>query len=144
MSSSKKLHKMCEKRLERGREMSIPVLGFIFEQNPEHAMHSHQLFIKQEGDQRHVHEFFEITTINDGHNHVYVGTTDPAPNGVPHIHEYHTWTHFINGHRHEIKGKTGPAIPASSGGHIHYFEGFTSGYPSHSHWYSGKTRQSME
>lgn len=94
------------------------------------------------GNQRHIHEFLGVTTIDDGHNHVYIGTTDPAPNGVPHIHEYHTWTNFNDGHRHEIKGRTGPAIPVSGGGHIHYFEGFTSGYPSHRHWYSGRARKS--
>lgn len=95
-------------------------------------------------NETHVHEFIGITTITDGHNHKYVGTTEPAPNGIQHTHDYDTWTLFVDGHRHEIYGRTGPAIPVSGGGHVHYYEGYTTGYPDHHHWFSGYTTKVIE
>ncbi len=58
---------------------------------------------------------------------------------MQHFHEYDTWTLYVDGHRHVICGKTSMAIPMLGGGHTHYFEGYTSGYPDHRHWYSGNT-----
>lgn len=53
-------------------------------------------------------------------------------------------TSINEGHRHEIRGVTGPAIPLSSGGHYHNFQGVTSvdGAHPHTHKYSGKTSPS--
>ncbi|WP_065412039.1 YmaF family protein [Pseudobacillus wudalianchiensis] len=94
--------------------------------------------------ERHVHEFLGMTSIEIDHTHEYAGTTEPAPSGVPHTHEYITWTHHIDGHRHEIRGRTGPAIPLQGGGHIHYFQGFTTSYPSHYHQFQGATMMSRD
>jgi hypothetical protein len=89
----------------------------------------------------HVHEFAGVTSFDAGHHHQYAGVTEPAPNEVQHVHQYYTVTTFDNQHKHEIQGVTGPAIAIPGGGHIHYFEGYTTinGNPPHTHTYAGKT-----
>lgn len=92
----------------------------------------------------HVHEFIGETTITNGHNYRFVGTTEPAPNGIQHTLDYYTWTLYVDGHRHRTSGRTGPAIPVQGGGHVHYFEGFATGYPAHHHWFGGYTNRVTE
>ncbi|WP_019533980.1 YmaF family protein [Paenibacillus ginsengihumi] len=121
----------------------IPVAGFVFHSSDGDNAHSHRLYLTS-WDGRpiyHVHPFSGVTSYDAGHTHQYVGTTEPAPSGVPHVHRYHTVTSFNHGHTHTIHGVTGPAIDVPGGGHIHYFEGFTTvnGMPPHTHRYKGAT-----
>lgn len=57
------------------------------------------------------------------------------------VHRFHTVTSLNDCHTHLIEGVTGPAIDLPSGGHIHYFEGYTTvnGMHPHSHYYRGAT-----
>lgn len=119
------------------------VIGFVYDPEPVNGeTHSHEIFLMTwDGRQLHTHSFSGVTSYDVGHRHSYVGVTAPAPSGVPHTHAYSTVTSFNDGHEHFIRGRTGPAIPLSTGGHIHYFEGTTTinGRTPHSHSYSGKT-----
>jgi hypothetical protein len=122
--------------------MNIPVTGFMFESADNSLEHSHNLYITTwDGEPVHTHQFKGVTSFDVGHNHRYVGTTEPAPSGVQHTHKYFTFTSFDDGHKHEIKGVTDPAIFLPSGGHIHEFSGVSSvdGATPHRHKYSGKT-----
>jgi hypothetical protein len=123
--------------------MDIPVTGFVMHSHDDNNdKHSHKLFITSWGGRPvHTHEFSGATSYDVGHNHKYADVTEPAPNGVPHVHQYQTVTSFDEGHTHVIRGVTGPDIPIPSGGHIHYFEGYTTvnGATPHSHAYSGRT-----
>ncbi|KRF13652.1 YmaF family protein [Paenibacillus sp. Soil787] len=121
----------------------VPVTGFVFHSNDSSSDHSHGLYITS-WDGRpylHRHMFSGITSLNDGHVHEYIGITEPAPTGVPHVHRYHTVTSLNDGHTHIIEGATGPAIDLPTGGHVHYFEGFTTvnGMHPHTHHYKGTT-----
>ncbi|WP_139488537.1 YmaF family protein [Brevibacillus dissolubilis] len=122
--------------------MKIPVTGFVMESNDFGSQHSHTLFITTwDGRPVHRHAFSGCTSCDDGHTHYYAGMTEPAPTGVPHVHHYYTVTAISHGHTHTIKGTTGPAIPLPNGGHVHYFEGYTTvdGMNPHSHMYRGTT-----
>ena len=90
--------------------------------------------------------FAGTTSVDDMHDHKYIGVTEPAPTGVPHVHQYRTLTSVTDGHQHIIEGVTGPAISVPTGGHVHYFEGFTTinGRRPHSHHYNGTTRNMIE
>ncbi|MDQ0214401.1 hypothetical protein J2S13_000797 [Oikeobacillus pervagus] len=124
--------------------MEIPISGFMCHssdrnQNP---LHSHHLYITSwDGRPIHVHEFKGVTSYDDGHDHRYAGTTEPAPSGVQHTHRYFTFTSFNDGHRHQVKGVTGPAIPLPGGNHYHEFRGVTTiqGRTPHRHRYNGRT-----
>ncbi|GAX91311.1 YmaF family protein [Effusibacillus lacus] len=120
------------------------VYGFVCHSGKEKSgsEHFHEMFlVTWDGRPLHVHGFSGTTSYDAGHNHRYAGTTEPAPSGVPHTHAYCTATSFDDGHTHVIRGRTGPAVPLPNGGHIHYFEGFTtvSGRIPHVHSYSGRT-----
>jgi hypothetical protein len=122
------------------------VFGILYEPNvangENEGSHSHEIFlVTWDGRMLHTHGFSGVTSLDVGHRHSYVGTTRPAPSGVPHTHEYSTITTLNDGHRHRIAGRTGPAIPLTGGGHFHYFTGITTidGSTPHSHSYSGRT-----
>lgn len=121
----------------------IPVTGYLLHTSNKEDEHSHKIYITS-WDGRpiyHVHEFGGVTSFDDGHVHEYAGVTEPAPTGVPHNHRYYTNTTINNEHTHTIEGVTGPAIEVMGGGHIHYFEGFTTvnGRNPHRHHYRGTT-----
>lgn len=121
----------------------IPVTGFVIHTTDSGNEHSHGLYLTS-WDGRpiyHVHAFSGVTSYDDGHVHEYAGMTAPAPTGVPHVHQYYTITTVNNGHTHVIQGVTGPAIDVPGGGHIHYFEGFSTvnGINPHTHYYKGAT-----
>lgn len=119
--------------------MQHPIIGYMVQYaQPNEEYYPHW------NSQTHVHEFIGETTITEAHKHNYVGTTDPAPNGIQHTHDYYTWTLYVDGHRHQISGRTGPAIPVQGGGHVHYYEGYTTGFTEHQHWYSGYTNRVIE
>lgn len=104
--------------------------------------HSHMLYLTSwDGRPVHSHDFTGVTSFDVGHSHEYAGRTAPAPTGVPHVHEYRAETTFNDGHTHLICGTTSGEIPLPGGGHIHYFEGFTSvnGKHPHAHAYKGQT-----
>jgi hypothetical protein len=121
----------------------IPVQGFVLHANDDQNEHSHKIFITSwDGlPVYHVHAFEGVTSFDEGHVHEYVGVTQSAQTGVPHVHHYHSETSFNNGHTHIIAGVTGPDVDVPGGGHIHYFEGFTTvnGRTPHTHRYSGAT-----
>ncbi|HHY74276.1 MAG TPA: hypothetical protein GX497_13840 [Bacillus bacterium] len=122
--------------------MDIPVSGYMYESDGLDPEHSHNLYITSwDGRPVHIHHFSGVTSFDVGHNHKYVGKTEPAPSGVQHTHRYFTYTAFNDGHKHVIKGVTGPAISLPNGGHIHEFSGMTTvdGHVPHSHRYEGKT-----
>lgn len=122
--------------------MEIPITGLLFHSDEAGDTHSHGMYILTwDGRPVHTHPFSGITSFDDGHRHQYAGVTEPAPSGVQHVHRYFTVTSFEDGHTHEIRGTTGPAVPVPGGGHIHYFEGFTtvSGRSPHTHRYFGET-----
>ncbi|KKO53391.1 YmaF family protein [Paenibacillus sp. DMB20] len=121
----------------------IPVSGFVLHSNNDENEHSHRLYLTS-WDGRpiyHIHPFSGVTSFDDGHTHQYVGNTEPAPTGVPHVHRYYSVTSLNQGHKHVIEGVTGPAINLPGGGHIHYFEGYTTvnGVRPHTHYYKGAT-----
>lgn len=123
--------------------MEIPVTGFIVHSEGPDSSHSHKLYITS-WDGRpttHTHHFSGNTSFDLGHNHHYAGMTEPAPSGAQHVHNYRTETSFNDGHTHTIIGTTGPAIPLQSGGHYHYFQGYTTinGRTPHRHMYNGTT-----
>ena len=127
--------------------MEIPVTGIIVETSGlnKDQEHSHVLYLTSwDGRPVHRHHFSGVTSVNDGHEHRYAGTTEPAPTGVPHKHQYMTITSISDGHRHEIRGVTGPAIPIPEGGHYHKFQGVTTvnGTHPHAHRYGGNTSPS--
>jgi hypothetical protein len=119
------------------------IVGIVY--HPDSASdneHSHEMYlITWDGRPLHIHNFSGVTSYDVGHAHNYVGTTEPAPSGVPHTHGYYTVTSFTDGHTHVIRGRTGPAIEIPGGGHYHFFEGVTTvnGRPPHTHKYSGTT-----
>jgi len=120
----------------------IPIKGYMVHANNAESDHSHGLYITSwDGRPVHRHPFSGTTSYDDGHVHEYVGITEAAPTGVPHVHRYHTVTARNDGHTHVIDGVTGPAVDLPSGGHIHYFEGYTtvSGLRPHRHYYRGAT-----
>lgn len=121
----------------------VPVKGYVRHSKQEDGEHSHGLYVTSWDDRPvyHVHPFSGVTSYDEGHVHEYLDLTEPAPNGVPHVHQYHTVTSFNHGHTHVIEGVTGPAIDVPGGGHIHYFEGFTTinGNMPHAHAYQGAT-----
>jgi hypothetical protein len=122
--------------------MDIPITGFVHHSDDGDSEHSHKLYITSwDGRPVHVHPFAGITSFDVGHSHQYAGVTEPAPSGVQHVHGYYAVTSFDDGHTHVIRGTTGPAIPLPGGGHVHYFEGYTtvSGVQPHAHMYSGQT-----
>ena len=123
--------------------MDIPVYGFVIhEDGDSNGAHRHEMYLMtSDGRVLHVHEFSGFTSHDVGHHHQYAGTTNPAPNTPNHAHDYETYISFDDGHRHLIRGRTGPAIPLSTGGHIHFFEGITTvnGAIPHYHRYSGRT-----
>lgn len=122
--------------------MDIPVSGYMYSSDDPSPMHSHRLYITSwDGRAVHTHEFSGMTSFDDGHNHQYAGTTQPAPTGVQHTHQYFTFTTVDNRHRHQIRGVTGPAIPLPNGGHYHEFKGVTTidGMHPHRHSYGGRT-----
>ncbi|MDN9011466.1 YmaF family protein [Brevibacillus laterosporus] len=124
----------------------IPVKGFLFQSSESSAEHSHGFYITSwNGMPVHRHPFSGTTSFNDGHDHQYIGVTEPAPTGVPHVHRYYTITSFDDGHSHVIEGTTGPAIQLRRGGHIHYFEGYTTvnGRRPHTHHYKGATENEI-
>ncbi|MBB3132145.1 hypothetical protein FHS19_006872 [Paenibacillus rhizosphaerae] len=132
--------------------MEIPITGLIIHSNSgsgSDSEHDHMLFITS-WDGRpvkmHVHPFSGETSFDVGHFHRYAGKTEPAPSGIQHVHNYYVETTVDDQHAHLIRGTTGPAIPLPSGGHYHYFEGFTTvnGRIPHSHRYSGKTGNEEE
>ncbi|HAS00911.1 MAG TPA: hypothetical protein DCR67_04195 [Brevibacillus sp.] len=93
----------------------IPVAGFLFQSNDSSAEHSHGLYIT-------------------------------SWNGMPvHRHPFSGTTSFNDGHSHIIEGTTGPAIELQRGGHIHYFEGYTTvnGRHPHTHHYKGATENEI-
>ncbi|MBG9774955.1 YmaF family protein [Brevibacillus laterosporus] len=125
----------------------IPVTGFLVQSNEFSSEHSHELYITSwNGMPVHTHPFSGTTSFNDGHDHQYIGVTEPAPTGVPHVHRYYTVTSFDDGHTHVIGGTTGPAIGLPRGGHVHYFEGYTTvnGRRPHSHHYKGTTENEID
>jgi hypothetical protein len=121
----------------------VHVKGFILHSNDSRNEHAHPLYITSWDGRpvNHVHPFSGITSYDDGHVHAYMNVTEPAPTGVPHVHRYYTVTSVNSGHTHTIQGVTGPAIAIQDGGHIHYFEGFTTvnGLRPHAHHYNGVT-----
>lgn len=121
----------------------VPVKGFVLHSTGSGDEHSHGLFITSwDGRQvYHVHSISGVTSYDDGHVHEYMNYTEPAPTGVPHVHQYQTMTTMNDGHTHVIQGVTGPAIDVPGGGHIHYFEGYTTinGMRPHVHSYRGAT-----
>jgi hypothetical protein len=132
---------MARKTEDEG-DRRIPIKGYIIDSNDDDSAHSHKLYITSwDGRPVHVHPFAGTTSFDVGHNHQYVGLTEPAPSGIPHVHVYYANTSFDEGHRHMISGTTGPAIDVPGGGHIHHFEGYTTvnGTTPHSHMYSGNT-----
>ena len=123
---------------------SREVFGVVYHRDghDDDDQHTHQMYlISWDGEALHVHNFAGVTSYNVGHRHRYLGTTEPAPSGVPHTHAYYTETSFDDGHRHVIRGCTGPAIPLPGGGHYHLFRGYTTvdGRIPHTHYYCGKT-----
>lgn len=124
--------------------MEIPVSGYTYHSNDSAPVHSHPLYVNS-WDGRlislHVHSFSGATSYNAGHNHRFIGITEPVLNTSQHTHRYFAFTSFNDGHRHMIRGVTGPAIPLSEGGHYHKFEGVTNieGITPHRHRYSGRT-----
>jgi hypothetical protein len=132
-----------ELKKEKDQVRRIPIKGYILQSNNEGASdHSHKLYITSwDGRPVHMHPFEGTTSFDVGHNHHYVGLTEPAPSGIQHVHGYYANTSFNDGHRHVISGTTGPAIDLPGGGHIHHFEGYTTvnGRTPHSHMYRGST-----
>ena len=128
--------------MERKVSMEIPITGFIVHSDDSDSEHTHKLYITSwNGRPVHAHPFEGVTSIDDGHQHHYAGVTEPAATGVPHVHAYHAVTSFNDGHTHLIRGTTGPDIPIPSGGHYHYFQGYTTinGRHPHAHAYRGNT-----
>lgn len=122
--------------------MDIPITGFVVHSDDGGSNHSHKLYITSwDGRPVHVHPFSGVTSFDVGHSHRYAGITAPAPSGVQHVHGYHAETTFDDGHTHVIRGTTGPAVDLPCGGHIHYFEGYTTvnGKTPHAHMYGGYT-----
>ncbi|WP_102345156.1 YmaF family protein [Bacillus sp. Marseille-P3661] len=122
--------------------MGIPVSGYMYHLDDSDPYHSHRLYITSwDGKPIHTHNFSGVTSYDVGHNHKYVGRTEPAASGVQHTHRYFTFTSIDDGHEHIIQGVTGPAIFLPNGGHIHEFNGMTTvdGQTPHYHRYSGKT-----
>ncbi|WP_197035485.1 YmaF family protein [Paenibacillus sp. UNC451MF] len=122
--------------------MEIPITGFIFHSNDSESDHSHKLYITSwDGRPVHSHPFSGITSFDAGHDHHYAGMTEPAASGVQHTHDYYAVTSLDDGHTHNLRGVTGPAIDFPTGGHYHYFQGFTTvnGRFPHSHRYQGTT-----
>jgi len=121
------------------------VFGIIYhpkETGDKEKEHAHEIFlISWDGRPVHVHPFSGVTSFDVGHRHRYIGTTKPAPSGVPHRHAYYTVTTVDDGHSHVIEGVTGQAIPLPGGGHYHFFRGVTTvnGMIPHRHAYAGKT-----
>lgn len=116
--------------------------GFVVHSNNSDLNHSHKLYITSwDGVPVHEHPFSGTTSFNDGHDHYYAGITEPAASGVQHTHGYYAVTSMNDGHTHIIRGTTGPAINFPSGGHYHYFQGYTTvnGQNPHSHMYRGTT-----
>lgn len=131
----------ARKKEEEGDKW-IPIKGYIIDTNDSESDHSHKLYITSwDGRPVHVHPFAGTTSFDVGHDHRYVGLTEPAPTGIPHVHGYYANTSFDDGHSHIISGTTGPAIDLPGGGHIHHFEGYTTvnGRTPHSHMYKGST-----
>jgi hypothetical protein len=123
--------------------MNIPVTGIVVCSAGADGRHSHKLYLTS-WDGRplpHTHAFGGVTSVSDGHAHQYAGITAPAATGVPHVHEFYAETSFNDGHTHIIRGTTGRDVPLPGGGHIHYFEGYTSvnGRHPHAHAYHGHT-----
>ncbi|MFC0215777.1 YmaF family protein [Paenibacillus chartarius] len=129
--------------------MGIPISGFILDSGDSSnsgnsgSKHSHKLYITSWNGRAvpHIHQFEGVTSLDVGHNHRYVGLTFLAATGVQHVHSYYAETSIDDGHAHIIQGTTGPAIPLPNGGHIHYFEGYTTvnGSTPHTHMYRGNT-----
>jgi hypothetical protein len=120
----------------------IPIQGYLVESNDHESNHSHKLYITSwDGRPVHVHPFSGTTSFDVGHDHQYIGVTEPAPSGIQHVHGYFANTSFNDGHIHFISGTTGPAIDLPGGGHYHLFEGYTTvnGATPHRHKYSGST-----
>jgi hypothetical protein len=126
--------------------MEIPITGLIIHSDDSDSSHSHQLYITSwDGKPVHVHPFSGSTTFNNGHDHYFAGTTEPAATGVEHVHGYHVVTSINDGHTHLIRGATGTSIEIETGGHFHRFEGFTTvnGRNPHSHMYEGATENEV-
>ncbi len=122
--------------------MEIAITGFVFHSDDSDSKHSHKLYITSwDGRPVHVHPFAGNTSFDAGHSHHYAGITEPAASGVQHVHGYYAETSFNDGHTHMIRGTTGPSVPLPSGGHYHYFEGYTTvnGRIPHTHSYRGHT-----
>jgi hypothetical protein len=122
--------------------MDIPITGYVVHSDDGGSEHSHKLYITSwDGRPVHTHPFSGVTSFNNGHDHHYAGMTEPAPSGVQHVHGYYAETTFNDGHTHTIRGTTGPVIPLPGGGHVHYFEGYTTvnGAHPHAHMYRGNT-----
>lgn len=121
---------------------NVPVTGVLFNSNGVNPLHSHNLLITSwNGQPVHTHEFKGITTFDVGHDHRFMGKTEPAPSGVQHNHRYCTFTSFDAEHKHVIRGVTGPAIFLPDGRHYHKFCGVTTvdGEIPHRHQYEGCT-----
>lgn len=121
--------------------MRIPVTELLIDSN-EFGPHFHNFYITTwDGRAVHTHAFSGMTSFDDGHSHNYSGMTEPAQTGVNHVHQYYTMTTISDGHYHIIRGTTGPAVALPNGGHIHYFEGYTTvnGMHPHSHMYRAQT-----
>jgi hypothetical protein len=123
------------------------VVGIVYHsgESDKASEHSHEMYlVTWDGRVLHIHNMSGTTSYDAGHFHRYIGSTEPAPSGVPHTHGYYTVTTFNDGHDHVIRGRTGPAIELPGGGHFHFFEGTTSvnGRTPHFHHYAGRTTSS--
>lgn len=121
--------------------MDIPITGYEGN-NAGGLNHSHNLYITRwNGNPSHIHQISGRTSSDLAHYHIFVGTTDPSPNGIQHTHHYFMYTSVDDGHIHEIRGFTGPAIYLPNGEHYHEFQGVTTvnGLTPHSHSYRGVT-----
>ncbi|WP_420851995.1 YmaF family protein [Pelotomaculum isophthalicicum] len=91
----------------------------------------------------HTHNFYGGTSYDDGHMHLYQGTTTPSPEGPSHTHHIYVRTTTEQMHDHLMDVETGPPIPIQWG-HVHYFSGTTSinGAHPHSHRFGNVTNPS--
>lgn len=91
----------------------------------------------------HAHNYYGGTSYDDGHMHLYQGTTTPAPGGPSHTHHISVRTTTEQMHNHLMDVETGLPIPVQLG-HVHYFTGITSvnGIRPHSHHFGNVTSPS--
>lgn len=84
----------------------------------------------------HSHEYRGNTTYNDGHVHMYYGSTSQVPDTPNHMHIMMGETSYNDGHTHRYSLYTSPSIKVGNG-HTHYYQAGTSFNDNHLHYLYG-------